>query len=174
MALKENKLATRLYNVVLALLTFSGFCFTMGQFVPVYFVNTETRAIYYLVLFVILVITMMIVTFKMSYYPQEKNLFSSLLISLVFGAGTFIVTALWILGLLFGVWKEGTTYYVKKRNPEIKVISRYKDSGAYGGGTEQGDFHLVVHRPFLYFLKIETAADTISINKEEWIKPGKF
>jgi hypothetical protein len=174
MALKENKLAKRLYNLVLALLTFSGFCFTVGQFVPVYFVNTETRAIYYLVLFVILVITMMIVTFKMLYYPQEKNIFSSLLISLVFGAGSFAVTALWILGLLFGVWKEGTTYYVKKRDPEIKIISRYKDSGAYGGGTAQEDFHLVVHRPLLYFLKIETPADTSFINKNEWVRPKLF
>lgn len=174
MVRKRYKLAIRLYNIVLALMIFSGFCFTVGQFVPVYFINVDTRAIYYLVLFVILVITMTIVTFKMSYDPHSENLFSSLLISLVFGAGTFIVCGLWFLGLLFSVWMEGTTFYERKDNSRVKIISRYKDSGAFGGGTEAGDYHLVVHRPFLYFLKIETPVDTSNIKKEDWIKPGKF
>ena len=60
---------------------------------------------------------------------------------------------------------------IQKDNAKVKIISRYINQGAFGGGTEKVDYHIVLTRPLLFFLKLETYIDTIDIKKEEWKKP---
>ena len=57
---------------------------------------------------------------------------------------------------------------------KVKIISRYINEGAFGGGTEKGDFHVVLSRPFLGAFKIETSVDTAKIDKRLWVKPGRY
>lgn len=76
-----------------------------------------------------------------------------------------------MLGLSFSSWSVGSVYYVKKNNPKVKIISRYVNQCAYGGGTEPSDYHIVLYRPFLLFFKMETSIDTTKIDKADWIKP---
>jgi hypothetical protein len=59
---------------------------------------------------------------------------------------------------------------VQKDNPAIKIVTGYMNGGAYDSGPAPGDIKMVVHRPVLYFLKMETAVDTTAINKTKWIK----
>ncbi len=159
--------------IIYFLLAFCFFSFTMGQFIPVYFVDTDLRMWYYVSILFLLVISTVISLFKNAYNKSDKNIISAILGSLIIGFFTFILFGFWTIGFLFNVWDEGATYYISKSNPKVKIISRYINEGAYGGGTEPGDYHMVVHRPFLLIFKIETPVDTTSINKSKWIKAPK-
>jgi len=75
-------------------------------------------------------------------------------------------------GSLFDVWTEAGTYYVSKKNPDVQIISRYINEGAFGGGTEPRDYFIVLHRPITPWFKMDTAIDTNKIDKTEWVKPG--
>ena len=110
--------------------------------------------------------------FKFVYKPQEKNLFSTMMLSLFLAGAIFIFACIWMFGLLFSIWTEGTVYFIKKDNPKTKIISRYINEGAFGGGTEPSDYHIVLHRPILGIYKMETSIDTSSINKAGWINPN--
>jgi RsiW-degrading membrane proteinase PrsW (M82 family) len=78
-----------IYNTAIVLMSYSVFCITIGQLIPVYFKDPGIRLPYYLVLFIMLVITTPIIIFKMSYDKENKNLFSSLLVSLFFWGADF-------------------------------------------------------------------------------------
>ncbi len=59
---------------------------------------------------------------------------------------------------------------LSKDNPEIKIISRYLNEGAFGGGTEPNDYEIVLQRPIFNLFNIQTRVDTNSIDKRKWIK----
>jgi hypothetical protein len=69
-----------------------------------------------------------------------------------------------------GVWTSAGTIYTRKNNPEIKIIRRYVDQGAFGGGTSPDDYEIVLHKPLTSLFKIETRIDTLEIDKNEWLK----
>jgi hypothetical protein len=167
----EEPKSKRKYNVSLLIMLFCIFCFTVGQFIPIYFADTGFRAMYYFIICILLVATSSRTIFKFIYKPQKNNISTARLFSILAGVAIFIVFGLWTIGLLFSVWSEASTYYVRKDNSKIKIISRYIDQGAFGGGTEKEDYHIVLTRPFLLFFKMETSIDTLDIKKEEWKKP---
>jgi hypothetical protein len=169
----SNKSKKSSMVIIYYLLAFCLFAFTIGQFIPVYFVDSDLRMWYYLSLFILLIISTVVSLFKNAYHKSEKNIVLAILGSLTIGFFIFILFGLWTIGLLFNVWDEGATYYISKSNPKVKIISRYINEGAFGGGTEPEDYHMVVHRPFLFIFKIETSVDTTSIDKSKWIKALK-
>ncbi|WP_158990890.1 hypothetical protein [Mucilaginibacter sp. L196] len=67
-------------------------------------------------------------------------------------------------------YSDATTIYISSSNPNLKIVSRFLDEGAFGGGTEPGDYETVVLRPITPFLKIETSIDTTKMDKGEWIR----
>ncbi|MCQ6960137.1 hypothetical protein [Mucilaginibacter aquariorum] len=73
---------------------------------------------------------------------------------------------------ILAVWVDRGTLYYQKNNPEVKIVSRYIDLGAGGGGTEPGDYKIVLKRPITPFFKLETSVDTNAIDKSDWIKEG--
>lgn len=150
---------------------FCIFCFTIGQHIPIYFIDIGLRTNFYFVIYIFFIVSVSRTTFKLIYKPQKDNISSARLVSILVGGFVFIIFGLWIIGLEFSVWTEAFTYYVRKDNPKIKIISRYINEGAYGGGTEKGDYHIVLTRPILFFFKMETPIDTLDIKKEEWKKP---
>lgn len=167
----EETKSKRKYNISLLIMLFCIFCFTVGQFIPIYFRDTDLRERFYFIVYIFLIVTTSRTIFKLIYKPQKNNISTARLFSILAGFSTFIVFGLWTIGLLFSVWSEAFTYYVRKDNAKIKIISRYINEGAFGGGTEKEDYHIVLTRPFLYFFKMETSIDTLSIKKEEWKKP---
>jgi len=158
-------------NASLIIMLFCIFCFTVGQFIPIYFADTGFRAMYYFIICILLITSSSWTIFKLIYKPQKNNISTARLFSILTGLATFIIFGLWTLGLLFSVWSEAFTYYVRKDNAKIKIISRYINQGAFGGGTQKEDFHIVLTRPLLFFFKMETSIDTLDIKKEEWKKP---
>ncbi len=150
---------------------FCIFSFTIGQAIPIYLVDTGFRGMFYFFIYILLVVTASWTTFKLIYKPQKSNISLARLVSILVGSATFLVFGLWTIGLQFSVWSEAFTYYVRKDNPKVKIISRYINEGAFGGGTEKEDYHIVLTRPFLLFFKMETSIDTLEIRKEEWKKP---
>ena len=128
------------------------------------------REYFYIVLLIILVATLFYKIFIIEHVTNKRSVFNATIISLLTGLLAFIGVGLWTLLLLMGVWSESNTYYVKKSNPDVKIISRYVNLGATGGGTDPGDFHIVLHRPLLYFFKIETSIDTTLISKSDWTR----
>ena len=113
------------------------------------------------------------IVFRYFYEPKEKNLLSAIVASVFVVGGILIFTGIWMFGIFFNVWTESAVYYVKRDNPKVKIISRYINEGAWSGGTEPSDYHIVLHRPFLFIYKMETSIDTTSIDKEKWMLPDK-
>lgn len=146
------------------------FTLTIGQFIPVYFKDKDLRGIYYLIILILTSITTTIVIFKRFYKPQKDNIYISCLSAFIIGLGT--VLTFMILGFLssLAVWTDAGTIYTNKKDPQLKIVSRYLNEGAFGGGTEAGDYEIVLKRQITSFLKIETSIDTNKINRNEWIK----
>lgn len=167
----EEATPKRKYNVSFLIMLFCIFCFTVGQFIPIYFTDTGFRGMFYFIVYILLVATASRTIFKLVYKPQKNNISTARLFSILTGLATFVIFGLWTMGLLFSVLSEAFTYYVRKDNAKIKIISRYINEGAFGGGTEKEDYHIVLTRPFLFFFKMETSIDTLDIKKEEWKKP---
>jgi hypothetical protein len=167
----EETTPKRKYNVSLLIMLFCIFCFTVGQFIPIYFADTGFRAMYYFIIYILLIATASRTIFKLIYKPQKNNISTARFFTILAGFATFVLFGLWTIGLLFSVWSEAFTYYVRKDNAKIKIISRYINEGAYGGGTEKEDYHIVLTRPILFFFKVETSIDTLGIKKEEWKRP---
>ena len=101
------------------------FIFTIGQFIPIYFIDIGFMTIFYFVIFILLVATTSRTFFKLIYKPQKDNISLARLISILVGSATFVIFGLWTIGLFFSIWSEASTYYVRKDNPKIKIISRY-------------------------------------------------
>jgi len=167
----EQWTSKRKYNVSLLIMLLCIFCFTVGQFIPIYFADTGFKAMYYFIVYILLIATASRTIFKLIYNPEKNNISTAKLFSILTGVATFIVFGLWTIAQFIAVWSEAYIYYVRKDNAKIKIISRYINLGAFGGGTEKEDYHIVLTRPILFFLKMETSIDTLNINKEEWKKP---
>ncbi len=165
-----NTKTKKKFSILFLVPIFFIFFYTVGQFIPVYFIDSNLRMRFYIFIFILLVVSVIWTIFKIVYNPKEGNIVKASVASLLIGFISFFIFGFWTIILFLGVWAEAATYYVKKSNPQVKIISRYVNEGAFGGGTEPGDYHMVVHRPFLFLFKIETSVDTISIDKNEWIK----
>ena len=50
-----------------------------------------------------------------------------------------------------------------------KIVSRYVNLGAFGGGKEPEDYETIIRRPFLFF-NLDTAIDTTTIEKSDWTR----
>ena len=149
-------------------MAFCLFILTVGQFFPIYFIDRELADIYYIIIFVLLLISVGTLIFKKLYV---KN-------SIYYAGITACVSAIGIC-LIFifirfigsiAIWQDATILYTKRNNSDIKIITRYVNEGAFGGGTEPGDYEIVLKRSILSVLKIETKIDTNEINKSEWVK----
>ena len=79
---------------------YSLFALTIGEYLPFSIGDSNLRDKYYLVVFLILVTTVIVVTFKMYVDWQKSNLLSSCLIVLFFGVLTFVFFGNWTLGIL--------------------------------------------------------------------------
>ena len=167
----EQTTSKRAYNVSFLIMLFCIFCFTVGQFIPIYFTEPGFRTLFYFVIYILLVIAVSRTIFKRIHKSRKENVSSAWFYSILIGFATFVISGLWTLGLFFSVWTEASIYFVKKDNPNIKIISRYVNEGAFGGGTEPDDYKIVLHRPFLVFFKMETSVDTTKINRVEWTRP---
>jgi hypothetical protein len=159
------------FNVSSLMMLFCIFSFTVGQAIPIYFVNNGLRNLFYSIIFVILVIIISRKTFKLVYKPQKNNISLARLISILVGFVAFLVFGFFTLGISITVWTESKIYYVDKDNSKIKIISRYLDSGAFGGGTESGDYHIILLKPLSNFFNLETSIDTTLIDKTKWVRP---
>lgn len=170
----EQTASKRKYNISFAIMLFCIFCFTVGQFIPIYFADTGFKAMYYCIIYILLIATASRTIFKLIYKPEKNNISTARLFSILTGVATFIVFGLWTIAQFIAVWSDAYTYYVRKDNAKIKIISRYINLGAFGGGTEKEDYQIVLTRPILFFLKMETSIDTLEIKKEEWKKPELY
>lgn len=161
----------RKFTLSFLLLLACIFCFTFGQSIPVYFVDTSTRTFFYFMLCMIAVVSAGWIVFQRIYRSRKEKFVKATVISIVTAGLTLLVFGVLTLGLMFSAWSEASTYYVKKDNPNIKIVSCYANEGAYGGGTKKKGYKIVLSRPFLYFFKLETAIDTATIDKNEWTTP---
>jgi hypothetical protein len=139
---------------------------------PIYFINATYRQIYFLVVFILL---LALVVFRLARYINrqgKRSFYWALPWSLLVAITFFMVFGFITLSTFLAVWTEASTIYVSKSNPNVKIISRYLNLGAFGGGTSPDDFETVVDRPLTPFFKMETKVDTNRINKQEWIRLG--
>jgi len=161
-----------IFKILFWLTLFCIFSFTLGQFIPIYFVDHEWRLIYYPTLLIITSLAIPTLVYRRIYNPKKSNWISSTLYTLLVFASVIVVFGFITLGKCMVIWTDAETYYVNKNNPEVKIISRYSDLGAFGGGTEPTDYEMVLSRPITSQFKLQTKIDTTKINKAEWIKPS--
>ena len=155
------------------------FTLTIGQFIPIYFdnrnLNSDFKESYYLIILTLILISTTIVAFKRFYKPQQnRRAFLAWFSALIIGAGTCCIFALIVLFNHLAVLTDMTTLYVKKGNRNIKIVTRYLNEGAFGGGTKPEDYEVVLKREINPFLKIETSIDTNTIDKTQWIKISHY
>ena len=159
------------YSSTFLLMLFCIFSFTVGQYLPIYFTDSHFRELYYFIILILIVVSVGMTIFKRIYKKNKDNISSAIFYSIIIGFATLVVFGLWTLGLMFSVWTEAATFYVQKDNPKIKIISRYINEGAFGGGTEKEDYHIVLSRPISSFFRVETSIDTAKIDKQKWRRP---
>lgn len=104
------------------------------------------------------------------YFKSTKHYLFTKIVAPIFLLFVWAIAFIFIVAKFTAIWVEAGTYYTSKNNPEVRIVSRYLDSGALGGGTEPGDYELVLHRPITPYFKLETAVDTNAIDKKDWVK----
>jgi hypothetical protein len=53
---------------------FCIFCFTVGQFIPIYFTDTGFRGMFYFIVYILLIVTTSRTIFKLIYKTQKNNI----------------------------------------------------------------------------------------------------
>jgi hypothetical protein len=146
------------------------FTLTIGQFLPIYFVDGNSAFLYHIVVFIALLASTGILIFKNLYYKRKQNIHYSWLAASVTGIGIVLIFIVVRFIEAVAVWTDATVLYTNKSNSQIKIVTRYINEGAFGGGAEPNDYEIVLRRPITPYLKLETKIDTNRINKNEWIK----
>jgi hypothetical protein len=168
MSPKSNNRKT--YGIEFWLMIFGLFTFTIGQFIPIYFVEQDIRIFFYPAILLITVVTFAVTVYKSMYLPHKNNWVYSSIITLITTLLLFLIFAGITFGKILTVWTDATTLYVKKDNSQVKIVTRYINEGAFGGGTEPGDYEIVLLRPITPFFKMETTVDKNKIDRSEWVK----
>lgn len=158
------------YLISFWLMIYCFFSLTAGHLIPLYFQDDHLRENYYSIIYGVFIITLIIFCFRRYYKPEKKNGIYVVFSSIIVGAGVFIITFIFVIFSSIAVWTDIGTIYVNKRSPDLKIVIRYVNEGAYGGGTEPSDYETVVERPFTPLLKIVTAIDTAKMDKSNWIR----
>lgn len=166
-------ITNRKYDIAFWLIIVCIFILTIGQFIPIYFSNPHIRSYYYFYILLLLIVSIGVYGFQRTYSQAKKNMLYTICCSLTVGAGLFIIIGLYCLGLSLAFWTEAGICYINRNNPEVKIIRRYLDGGALGGNPLPSDYHVVLERPILLGLNLETSIDTNTINKKEWMKPAQ-
>jgi predicted membrane protein len=155
-------------NLSLLLLIYCVATLTLFQFIPVYFVDQAPRLTFYLFVYFALMFSSVFEILK--YFGRTTHYLITKILAFVFLFFGFMVALLFVIGQFTVTWTEAAIYYKSKANPKVKILSRYLDAGALGGGTEPEDYKIVLHRPLTRYFKIETTVDTNKIDKDDWIK----
>jgi hypothetical protein len=160
----------RKFSIAFFIMLFCLFCFTAGQYIPVYFTNSDQRLWFYIVLLLLLLGSTAVSLAKYIKGQGKVNYWWAITWSILLTTLITLVFGVLTLSLLMGTWTDVTTIYVQKNNPDVKIVSRYWNEGAFGGGTSRDDYFIVVRRPVTPLFILETSVDTNKINKTEWVK----
>jgi hypothetical protein len=166
----KNRFKPTFVNITYWLMIYCVLNFTIFPFIPVYFSDQSTREAYRVIIFFLFVITSL---FQLLKAITNTNILWKIISFLCALSGLLILFFFYVFASAMAVWTEAGTFYTKKSNPEVRIISRYVDMGAWGGGTSPDDFEIVLHRPLTQIFKLETRIDTLTIDKTEWIKNNK-
>ena len=163
----KRRLKPTFSNIAFWVMTYCILNFTIFPFIPVYFVDQETQETYSLIIYFLFVITSI---FQLLRAMTNSSILWKAISLICALSGLLILFFFYVFGCSMAVWTEAGTLYTKKSNPEIRIISRYVDMGALGGGTSPDDFEIVLHRPLTSMFKLETHIDTLIIDKSEWVR----
>lgn len=155
-------------NLSLWLLIYCTATLTIFQFIPIYFVDQSPRLTFYLCVYFALMFSSVFEMLK--YFGRTTHYLITKILSFTFLFFGLITAALFVLSRFMAIWTEAGTFYKSKANPEVRIVRRYLDLGALGGGTEPDDYEVVLHRPLTHWFKIETAVDTSKLDKRDWAK----
>lgn len=163
----KRRLKPTFSNITFWVMIYCVLNFTVFPFIPIYFTDQDTREVYCLIIYFLFVITSIFQLLRAitnsSILWKGISLISAL-------SGLLILFFIYVFGSVMAVWTEAGTLYTKKSNPKVRIISRYVDMGALGGGTSPDDFEIVLHRPLTSIFKLETRIDTLIIDKSEWVR----
>jgi len=163
----KNHLKLTFPNITFWVMIYCVLNFTVFPFIPIYFTDQDTREVYCLIIYFLFVITSIFQLLRAitnsSILWKAISLISAL-------SGLLILFFIYVFGSVMAVWTEAGTLYTQKNNPKVRIISRYVDMGALGGGTSPEDFEIVLHRPLTPIFKLETRIDTLIIDKSEWVR----
>jgi hypothetical protein len=155
------------------LMCYCIFVFTAGQFIPIYFIDSNLKTYYYIVMLVLLCGSISASIYLRYHNPRRYNILA-FISSVVVGVGLFSILGMGMILAGIGEWTVAGTYFIKKSNPDIRIVSRYMDQGALGGGTHPEDYTTCITRPITPLFTLETSVDTNTIDKSEWIKSPAF
>jgi amino acid transporter len=158
------------FTLIFWMLSCCIFIDTAGQFIPIYFTNHGFEISFYIIVYILILVSLSFL-FSRWIYKQDnhKRIYKSIFSLLIFSLSV-ILFGFFTIAKIMTDWTDATTIYIKKSHSHIRIVSRYLNEGAFGGGTEPRDYEVVLRWPITPFLKIETAIDTNKINKNEWVR----
>jgi len=109
-------------------------------------------------------------TFTLLYTYTWPYHFMAYIFTMLIGGCLITVGLFFAIGHMFFGYASAGTIYVCKNHPQVQIISRYWDMGAWGGGTENDDFEDAVLIPVTPHFKIEFPVNITKIDKENWVK----
>ena len=142
---------------------------TVGRSVPIYFVNPKVADFFGSVVLYLTLISVAITIYRKCYKREKHNWVFAGAISVIV---TFLIYI--IIGFItffdgFSSFTDVEVLYVKRDNPDIRIIRQYVDSGALGDG-----YTVVIRTNITSFLKYEEFIDTNTIDKKEWTKQKSY
>jgi hypothetical protein len=161
------RLKPTISNITYWLMIYCILNFTVFPFIPVYFTNQNTREAYCLVIYFLFVLTSI---FQLLKAITNLGIFWKLILFISALSGLLMLFFFYVFASSMAVWTDAGTLYTQKNNPKVRIIRRYVDMGAWGGGTSPDDYEIVLHRPLTSVFKIESHIDTLNIDKSVWIK----
>ncbi len=142
------------------------YAMTIGQMVPVEFVDWHHRHLFYdFILWGLPIVVLLTLIWTLKTLNTRKtNILIGIFTSIVAGAmGIASIYLMFIFG--FGAWINEEMMYENKDNPGVKINRQLWDNGALGYGRKR----TVKLTPFFIFWNLVEQVDTEDIDKENWI-----
>jgi hypothetical protein len=142
---------------------------TVGRFVPIYFTDPEIADYFGRIIFILTLVSVGITTFRAYYNSEEDNWRPSSSISILAIFLAFIFFGIITFWDGFAANSDINVMYVRKSDPEQKIVKQYVDLGALGDGNR-----VVLRRELTPFFKYEKIIDTNTISKKEWVRQKSY
>ncbi len=155
-------------------LIFAPITYVLWLFSPIEFINYGYASILFFSFTFVYFISVLILV-NLIVYDKEINVIKSIngiirilriILNITYVSGLLVIIYIGFLGLLLGGGFDEKTIFIHKINPEIKIIKRGSNGGAWDSDPQ--GFRIIKVTPIFYFFQNINHIDTNKIDRNEW------